>query len=333
MCRVGTAYARYFSAAWREGCRGHEVVGCFCFVGAAAIIALYRRRSSRAPLARIVGQALRDLASRPWRSACFPWLYTSQATPTTSSGSSHAVAVVGAAPRDVVFDETCTLSTPTLLGPAPGSSIYAPGLVLLPEGRRHGARRSSRSATCRCCGRPRSQRFFQASSCSPSCGTTASLAPAAADRRPALPAWLLRHRPGSCLHDHVAPFMALTITIALHELSGAGCAGSGHEPLRGRRSDHRALVVQMSKPRSGSSGAIPGSPQSWLAPYWPWPSPSSRSPCCCWSCGRGPAAWGATSPGSRGNDHGCLLAFLPILVDLGISVTHYYRLMWFRDWI
>ena len=30
---------------------------------------------------------------------------------------------------------------------------------------------------------------------------------------------------------------------------------------------------------------------------------------------------------------GVCLAFLPILVDLSISTTHFYHLMWFRNWI
>jgi hypothetical protein len=30
---------------------------------------------------------------------------------------------------------------------------------------------------------------------------------------------------------------------------------------------------------------------------------------------------------------GVCLAFLPILIDLSISVDHFYHLMWFRNWI
>ena len=30
---------------------------------------------------------------------------------------------------------------------------------------------------------------------------------------------------------------------------------------------------------------------------------------------------------------GVMLAFLPILIDLSVSVSHFYHLMWFRNWI
>ncbi len=135
----------------------------------------------------------------------------------------------------------------------------------------------------------------------------------------------------------VAPFMALAVATVLRELSGARlprlrwallCFGAS------------AVVVALLWYQIGQ-----------LAAWWFWRLPHQASPdfarvvlavalavavlvfvtLLAWPRVRG--LWRYLTWVYAGAVTGVCLAFLPILIDLSISTSHFYHLMWFRNWI
>ena len=135
----------------------------------------------------------------------------------------------------------------------------------------------------------------------------------------------------------VAPFMALAVAMALRELSAS----------RLPRPQWAGLCFAAATAVTALFWYQIGQAAAWMF----WRNPSSLSPALghvvfavaigvvvcglilvtLWPRTRG--VWPYLTWVYAGAVSGIMLAFLPILIDLSISVTHFYHLMWFRNWI
>jgi dolichyl-phosphate-mannose--protein O-mannosyl transferase len=315
---------------------GTKWSGAFALLAAAAIMALYRRRSWRAPLARIVGQALRDLALPAVALGVLPLaLYFASYADYFFRGH-HTLSQWWALQHEMWwFNENLHAFHPYASRAYTWIVDYRPVWYYYQKAGNtvHGIISI---------GNPL---LWWASV--PALVALVVLAIVRRDRELALLPlivallylpWFSASRTSFMYYmTPVAPFMALAVAMALRALSrarlpgwqwAAGCYAAA------------AAVTALLWYQIGQAAA-----------RLFWRDPSLVSPAFAWAVlvvalavvlfavvllivwPRARGLWPYFTWIYAGAVTGVCLAFLPILIDLSISTTHFYHLMWFRNWI